>query len=91
MATTLTLDDELEARVEKLAEARGQSPDALMRDALTQYVDRVEKAREAFWREADESWEDYKRTGLHITGEELFEWLSKWGTDGETPMPKCHK
>lgn len=88
--TTLTLDDELEARIEKLAEERGQSADVLVRDAVSQYVDRVEKARAHFLREADESWEDFQRTGLHLTGEEVLAWLETWGTEDEKDLPECH-
>lgn len=88
--TTLTLDDELEARIEKLAEERGQPADVLVRDAVSQYVDRVEKARADFLREAEESWEDFQRTGLHLTGEEVLAWLETWGTEDEKDLPERH-
>jgi predicted transcriptional regulator len=87
--TTLTIDDDLEARIEKLAEERGQTSDALKREAMSEFVTRAE-AYESFQREADEAWEHYQRTGLHITGEELFEWLRTWGTKDDKGPPECH-
>lgn len=90
MAVSHLLDDDLEERVEKLADKRGQSSDMIVQEAVTEFVSRAE-ARERFWREGEEAWEEYQRTGLHLTGEELFDWLSKWGTDAEVPLPKCHK
>jgi len=36
-----------------------------------------EEKREAFKHEALEAWDEYQRTGLHLTGEEVDEWLAK--------------
>ena len=90
MAVGHQLDDDLEERVEKLADKRGQSADSLVREAVSQFVTRAE-AYEDFLREADESWEDFQKTGLHLTGEEVLKWLETWGTEDEKDLPKCHK
>ena len=34
--------------------------------------------------------EHYARTGLHLTWEEVREWLFAYGTPDEKEMPKCH-
>jgi predicted transcriptional regulator len=41
---TLELDQETNHRLQRFATARGQSPDTILRDALTQYLDREEKS-----------------------------------------------
>ncbi len=96
MATTaakpmsVKIDPDTRARVESLAEARHRSTHWIMREAISQYVDREEK-REAFRQEAIKAWEDYQETGLHATAAEVDAWLASWGTDDELPAPACHK
>ncbi|KYO56152.1 hypothetical protein PJ900_00195 (plasmid) [Tistrella mobilis] len=36
------------------------------------------------------AWEEYRRTGLHVTAEEVHHWLASWGTDHERPAPVPH-
>jgi predicted transcriptional regulator len=89
MAMSIKVDDELKDRIQKLADSKDRSPHWIMRAALNEYVAREEgKAR--FKAEALESWTAYQETGLHITGEEVQNWLSTWGTDKETASPACH-
>jgi predicted transcriptional regulator len=49
-----------------------------------------EKVKAAFVTEALTSWQHYKETGLHLTGDEIQAWLSTWGTDEETNPPPNH-
>jgi len=90
VATSLEIDDALHARLETLASQRRQSVDGIMREAIEYYVRRAE-ARESFIQEAEASWAEYQQTGLHITGQELRDWLNTWGTAGEAEPPECHK
>jgi len=90
MATPLTIDDALHARIEALANHRRRSVDGIMREALEDYVRRAE-ARESFIQEAKASWTEYQETGLHLTGQEVCDWLKTWGTAGETEAPECHE
>lgn len=61
-----------------------------MQEAIREYVAREENW-ESFKQEALDSWERYQENGLHVTGEEAREWLSRWGTDGESEIPACHE
>lgn len=88
MATSLKIDDELKGRVQHLAGLRDRSADWIMREAIKQYVER-EEARESFKQEALASWAAYRETGRHITSDEMFDWMAKWGT-GEADLPDCH-
>ncbi len=90
MATSLKIDDRLKSRVQQLASQRRRSAHWIMLEAIQQYVDR-EEARESFKQEALASWETYKETGRHLTGQEVRTWLDTWGTDDEKAMPECHK
>lgn len=62
----------------------------MMREAIEQYVKREDR-RETFKEEAMASWAAYQETGRYVTGAEVREWLSTWGTDEEQPAPKGHK
>lgn len=88
--TSIKLDDDLKGRVQHLADARRRSAHWLMREAIEQYVEREER-REAFRRDTLEAWEDYQATGLHVTADEVEQWLATWGTDTEGSAPRCHK
>ncbi|PWR20856.1 CopG family ribbon-helix-helix protein [Zavarzinia compransoris] len=85
-ATSIKLDDALKDRVQHLAAVRQRSSHWIMREAIAQYVEREEK-REAFKQDAIQAWEDYQRTGLHLTIEEADAWLAKLeaGDDAERP------
>lgn len=86
----IKIDEDIKARVKRLAEARHRTSHWLMREAITQYVEREEK-REAFRQDTLKAWEDYRATGLHVTADEVDEWLASWGTDNELPAPTCHE
>src|SRR6188768_3619906 len=79
MATSIKIDDELKARIQRLAEARDRSPHWIMREAIAQYVSR-EEGRESFKQEALASWTAYQETGRHLGGKEVRTWLQSWGT-----------
>ena len=88
--TSLKLDDELKGRVQQLAEVRRRSSHWIMREAIAQYVEREEK-REALRQQTLNAWDEFQVSGPHVTGDEVENWLSTWGTDDELPTPECHK
>lgn len=49
------------------------------------------EAKERFKVEATFSWYSYQTTGMHLSREEVQDWLSPWGTDRETEIPECHQ
>ncbi|MDR2195551.1 MAG: CopG family ribbon-helix-helix protein [Gallionellaceae bacterium] len=89
-ATSIQLDDDLKGRIQHLADAHQRTSHWIVREAISQYVEREEK-REALRQDALNAWKEYQRTGLHLTGEEVEEWLASWGTENELPPPVCHK
>ena len=83
-------DEDTPNRVKRLAEARQRSSHWLMLEAIRQYVEREEK-REAFRQDGINAWNEYQATGLHVTGDEVIEWLDSWGEEDEQAAPVCHK
>jgi predicted transcriptional regulator len=87
---SLKLDQAEHDRLKLLAEARHRKPHFLMKEAITQYLER-EEARESFKREALASWQEYKETGQHLTGAQVSAWLDTWGSKKEKAMPPCRE
>ncbi len=82
------LDDDARARIKKLAEARQRTTHWMMREAITQYIDREEK-RESFRQDAIAAWEAYQSTGRHVTFEDADVWLGKLEAGLDVEPPTC--
>jgi predicted transcriptional regulator len=86
----IKIDEDIKARVKRLAEARHRTAHWLMREAITQYVDREEK-RESFRQDTLKAWEDYRATGKHVSAEEADAWLAKLQLGHDIEPPECHE
>ncbi len=86
--TSLKLDAETKARLQRLADARRRSAHWLMREAIEQYLEREER-RERLRQDALAAWAEYKATGHHVTAEEADAWLARLeaGEDADPPPP----
>ncbi len=96
MATTAStrpiavkVDDETRARIKRLADARQRSPHWLMREAITQYVEREEK-RETYRQDGLRAWEAYRQTGMHVTAGEADAWLEQLEQGQDIEPPEAH-
>jgi predicted transcriptional regulator len=87
--TSLKLDVEMKARIQRLAESQRRTSHWIMREAIDEYVSREEK-RQSFRQDAQAAWEDYQRTGLHLTNEEVGDWLAKIEAGEDAELPECH-
>jgi predicted transcriptional regulator len=88
-ATSIKLDSELKKRIDRLARARDRSPHWLMKQAIEEFVDRQE-TEEEFRQRAEQALEHYRRTGLHLTNDEVVEWMDRIIAGENPPMPKPH-
>lgn len=86
---SVKISPELDSRIKNLAELRKQSVHSVMIQALEIYLTREEK-REAWRQEGIEAWEEYQKTGLHLTNAEVVGWMDKIIAGENVPMPKCH-
>jgi predicted transcriptional regulator len=87
--TSLKIDSETKARIQRLADSRRRSPHWIMREAVEQYVAREEK-REQLRQDALAAWNSYQSTGLHATADEANAWLEKLEKGKDVATPKCH-
>ena len=85
----IKLCDDIKNRVKHLAEVRQRSSHWLMREAISQYVEREEK-REQFRQETLLAWQGFKETGLHVTADEADAWLAKLEEGNFVEPPECH-
>ena len=86
---SVKISPELHSRIKNLADLRKQSVHSVMVQALEAYLTREEK-REAWRKEGIEAWEEYQKTGLHLTNAEVVDWMDKIIAGENAPMPKCH-
>lgn len=89
-ATSVKLEPDVKARLQKLAEARHRKPHWLMREAIGEYIEREER-RQAAYEDALKAWDQYQATGLHVTGEEADAWLAELEAGNDVEPPKCHR
>jgi predicted transcriptional regulator len=88
--TTIQMDAAIQDRVDRLADSRQRTTQWMILEAIREYVDREEK-REAFQQDAKKAWQEYQETGLHVTGDEVIDWLETWGEENEKAAPVCHR
>lgn len=85
----IKLDEDIEARVKRLARARKRIPQSLIREAISQYVEREGK-RGAFRQDSLNAWTTYQQTGLHVTALEADAWLEQLEQGKDVEPPEGH-
>jgi len=50
-----------------------------------------QKKYQEFLEEGVKAWEHYKATGLHLTGEEVDQWINQVTQGKDVELPECHK
>ncbi len=88
-AVAVKIDPDLKERVKRLAAARRRSTHWLMKEAISQYVEREEK-QESFRQDGIRAWNEYQATGFHVTHEEADAWLAKLEDGQNVDPPECH-
>lgn len=79
------LDDINNDVIDKLYEQANEAANKKRGYALTE-----DEIQRNFIRAAEESDRHVKETGLHVTSEELHEWLEALKTNPDAPIPECH-
>jgi len=80
------LDEQLEARLNALAEKTHRSKSYLAKEALTRYIEQ-EEIKESEKQETLARWEKYQETGEVVNNDDMVNWLDSWGTDQDKPCP----
>ncbi len=102
----ITLEPDLQEKLEARAVRETRSPEMLLRDAVEQYLQRGEEndlldsvwdnyegsaiTREQYLREGEAAYQHYRQTGLHLTGDEVKAWLKALARGEDVKLPQCH-
>jgi predicted transcriptional regulator len=90
-STSVKLKDGFDDRLKALGESKQRSTNWLLNEAVERYLDR-EEARAALLIEMKERHEEYVQEGrLHLTQEEVEDWMARRRLDRNAPMPPLHK
>ena len=74
-------------RLKKLGKTKKRTVHWLAKEAISQYLDREEKA-ELFRQETMARWKEYCRTGKSVPNTAVMEWLASWGSENEREAPE---
>jgi predicted transcriptional regulator len=86
--TSVKLDADVKARLQKLAGEQRRSANWLMGEAIREFVDRAE-ARARFLRDGIDAWEDYQRTGKYVSEERADAWLNRLEAGEDVDPPEA--
>jgi predicted transcriptional regulator len=86
---SLRLDVSKKERLARIASRQKRSSHSLALEALDAYIEKKE-TEERWNQHCEASLQDHFESGLHVTEEEVDQWLDSWGTNNELPPPKCH-
>ncbi len=86
MATyAVTIPSDQQQELEVLAARESCSPENLLNRAIGGFI-----AREKYLQDGDEAYDHYRSTGLHLTHDEVDEWLEKLENGQTAELPECH-
>lgn len=74
----------------QIAKEKERSVHFLLCQAVKEFIDR-EKNKIDFYETANNAGENYRKTGLHTTHEEMRMWSDSLGSTNELTPPVCHK
>lgn len=80
------LEPKLEQRLTVLAKKTKRSKSYLAKEALRDYIDRLEY-QEQRRQETLDRWQAYQQTGDTVNHNMMTNWLESWGDDKEKPCP----
>jgi predicted transcriptional regulator len=86
-AHSIKLSDDVKSRLDVVAKQTKRSAHYLMREAVTEYVERQEK-RLAFIQEAEDALTDYHETRLFVSGDAMEKWAF---SSDKSKMPPWEK
>lgn len=83
------LSEDLERRLERVADRRKKTPAELVETAVHMLLEQVETDDE-WLAELNDRSREHRETGLHLTHDEVSEWLRKVAKGERPPRPKAH-
>ncbi|WP_055046217.1 hypothetical protein [Devosia sp. A16] len=83
------LSESIERRLQRVAERTEKSPARLIEAALGYFLDQIETDAEQ-QTELEARFQRWKKTGLHVTNDEVKEWLARQAAGEDVPLPNAH-
>lgn len=80
------LEPELSSLLEELGRSRGQPPSQLVEEAVRLYLE-IQSGEDKARQVTLERWQRFERTGAHVDGEKVEEWVESWGNDEDRQCP----
>ncbi|MDD2916405.1 MAG: CopG family transcriptional regulator [Candidatus Gracilibacteria bacterium] len=77
-------------RIKSIATWRNRTPHFIMKEAIQTYLKSAE-IEQNFITAGEESWNDFEKTGLHITLDEARGWANELKIHPKATIPACHK
>jgi len=84
--TSVRMSDQLLTELEAIAEKLDRSKGWVIKDALSQYIERIEQ-KEQMLQETRLALYEIE-SGDFIDGDEVIAWINSWNTDNEKSAPK---
>ena len=84
--TSVRMSDQLMNELESIAEKLDRSKGWIIKDALSQYIARIEQ-EERIFQETRQALSEIE-SGDFVEGEEVMDWIESWGSDDVKSAPK---
>jgi predicted transcriptional regulator len=84
--TSFRMDEELEPKLDAIAQSLRRSKSWIINEALRLYIER-EQRKQDMLKETEEALADLEANRL-LSGEEVMQWLETWGKENEIEAPK---
>lgn len=86
---SIRIDTKTKERLSQIANRQKRTSHSLAAEALIVFIEQKEK--EYLWNKSCiDSLNDFDETGLHVTQNEVEQWMDSWETNNELPVPICH-
>ncbi|MCK1385808.1 hypothetical protein [Bradyrhizobium sp. 21] len=90
VSRTLEIDADTDARLREMASERGKDIATVLAEAVA-LLDSVVDLSDPDLEEDRNRYEEYKRTGLAVSLDDVKTWVASWGSVGELPRPQPRK
>ena len=87
---SICIEADARERLKIIALHQKRTAHSLAAEAIDNFI--LEKEKEIAWNQSCiESYNDFRKTGLHVSQQEVENWMDSWGADVELPQPVCHR
>ena len=86
---SIRIESDARERLKAIALHQKRTAHSLAAEAIDKLI--LEKEKEIAWNQSCiDSYDDFRKSGLHVSQQEVENWMDFWSTDVELPQPICH-